>query len=103
MNSAPTTQSVSGKPLQYGWSHWFVVLAEVPPPVSSSFALRVIAGEGRARKLYLGTEVGFAAPSFAERNGCAVIFSGSLCNPEEFQHDVVHGRIGTADDAEIIL
>lgn len=85
-------------------SHWFVALANDSPPSSAPFECHVITGEGRARKLYLGIEIGFAAPSYAKRNGCTVIFSGSLCDAEELQRELPHGAITAAPtDAQIIL
>src|SRR5439155_7541614 len=103
MNNGHAKESVQAEKLQQG-SHWFVALADDSPPRASSFECRLIAGEGRARKLYLSTEIGFAAPSWAERNGCAVIFSGILYDGEDFQRNVPHDVIGAAlSDAEIIL
>jgi len=103
MNNGHAKESVQAEKLQQG-SHWFVALADDSPPRASSFECRLIAGEGRARKLYLSTEIGFAAPSWAERNGCAVIFSGILYDGEDFQRNVPHDVIGLAlSDAKIIL
>ena len=100
MNNGHAKESVQAEKLQQG-SHWFVALADDSPPRASSFECRLIAGEGRARKLYLSTEIGFAAPSWAERNGCAVIFSGILYDGEDFQRNVPHDVIGLAlSDAE---
>ena len=85
-------------------SRWFAQFADGVPDDLSGFDCRLVAGHGRSRRLYLGNEIGCAAPAFVERSGCGVIFDGVLFNRKDLQTEL--GDFVTAaagNDAEIIL
>src|SRR5882762_1303564 len=95
-----TTQDVLTQPS----SRWFAEFGEALPSESFGSDCRRIAGEGRAKKLYLHNETGCVSPLSAERAGCGVVFDGVLLNRKDLQSEL--GEFVTAagsNDAEIIL
>jgi asparagine synthetase B (glutamine-hydrolysing) len=99
---SPAFEKIQTKRLQQASSHWFAALCDSFPTALSSFDCRLIAGEGRARKLFLSTEAGFVAPSCAERDGCAAIFSGLLYNADEFYSEGAR-QPGVPNPADTVL
>jgi asparagine synthase (glutamine-hydrolysing) len=89
---------------QQSTSRWIGVLTPAAPNEGLTMGCRLVAGEGRSKKLYLLHEIGSAPPLCAERSGCGVIFDGVLYNRRELQQDLGEFNAPADNsDAETVL
>ena len=103
MNSQ-VQENTGSEVLREPGSRWFAELSTAPPTGVQRYESRLIAGNGRARHLYLRGEIGTAQPISAERAGCGVIFDGALYNRKDLQNDLGDFMAPAgSDDAETIL
>ena len=104
MNTSYAPTKTQEEALGQPCARWFASFAESAPIDLRGFDCRLVAGEGRSRKLYLGNEIGGAWPAFAEGSGCGVIFDGALYNRENLKDELGDFAAAAAgNDAEIIL
>src|SRR5882672_209345 len=85
-------------------SRWVGVFADAAPSDAAAFDCRLLAGEGRSRKLYLRNGIESDPPLCAERAGCGVILDGILYNRDDLRGELGEFLVSAAsDDAELVL
>jgi asparagine synthase (glutamine-hydrolysing) len=85
-------------------SRWVGVFADTAPSDAAAFDCRLLAGEGRSRKLYLRNGIESDPPLCAERAGCGVILDGILYNRDDLRSELGEFSVSAAsDDAELVL
>src|SRR6266508_3064658 len=87
-----------------GDSRWVVSLANTMPAERTGYSRWQLAGEGRARKLYVSSETGSPLPVSVNRAGLSLVLDGTLYNRSDLQNELgdLPGPAGTGD-AEVIL
>src|SRR5258708_4505703 len=104
MNKAQALEQGDKAALPQVSSHWLGVFSDAPPNDAAAFDCRLVAGEGRSRKLYLRNGIDSAPPLCAERAGCGVIFDGSLYNRDDLQSELGEFLVPPASNhAELVL
>jgi asparagine synthetase B (glutamine-hydrolysing) len=86
-NPAPL-QAPAHVPNHRPWARWLAVLNDRPPAHASGFDYHLVGGQGRARKLYCGYEIGSEPPETAAAGGYAVVIGGTLYNRGDLEKEL---------------
>ena len=104
MSSSPLLHQADKRPRPQMDTRWVGILTPGKPVDLTTSRCQFIAGEGRAKKLYLRHDLNSAPPSFAERLGSGVIFDGILYDRPRWERDLSEVPVHqTNTDAEVVL
>jgi asparagine synthase (glutamine-hydrolysing) len=85
-------------------TRWVAIVTDAAAPDLADFDGRLIAGEGRSRKLYMLHESQSTPPQCAEAAGYGVIFDGALYNRRDLLRELGSNlALDNSNDAELIL
>jgi asparagine synthetase B (glutamine-hydrolysing) len=87
------------------WARWLALLSERPPAQAVGFSYDLVGGQGRARKLYCGYEIGSEPPDAAAAGGYAVVIGGTLYNRGDLEKELDDSSSSLSEKslAEVVL